>query len=112
MSQRGGNVLGIAVKIKASAENIVDTVAHYPALTRDRFQAAIKDTVDRLPLANVLLREPTMAEARCPASCGELIQGWILGEKNSSPAQSIGSAPYRSPTDAQTTLNDRGCDKC
>ncbi|TBL57329.1 hypothetical protein [Hafnia paralvei] len=57
MSQRGGNVLGIAVKIKASAENIVDTVAHYPALTRDRFQAAIKDTVDRLPpLANVLLR--------------------------------------------------------
>ncbi|WP_283647785.1 hypothetical protein [Hafnia paralvei] len=56
MSQRGGNVLGIAVKIKASAENIVDTVAHYPALTRARFQAAIKDTVDRLPLANVLLR--------------------------------------------------------
>lgn len=54
MSQRGGNVLGIAVKIKASAENIVDTVAHYPALTRGHFQAAIKDTADSPLLVSVL----------------------------------------------------------
>lgn len=54
MSQQGGNVLGIAVKIEASAENIVNTVAHYPALTRGHFQAAIKDTADSPLLVSVL----------------------------------------------------------
>lgn len=54
MSQQGGNVLGIAVKIEASAENIVNTVAHYPALTRGHFQAAIKETADSPLLVSVL----------------------------------------------------------
>lgn len=54
MSQQGRDGLEIALKIEASAENIVDTVAHYPALTRDRFQAAIKDTVDSPLLVSVL----------------------------------------------------------
>lgn len=54
MSQQGGNVRKIALKIEASAENIIDSVVHYPALARDRFPAAIKDTVDSPPLVSVL----------------------------------------------------------
>lgn len=54
MSQQGRYGLEIALKIEASAENIVDSVAHYPALTRDRFQVAIKDTADSPLLVSVL----------------------------------------------------------
>lgn len=54
MSQQGRYGLEIALKIEASAENIVDTVAHYPALTRDRLQAAIKDTADSPLLVSVV----------------------------------------------------------
>lgn len=54
MSQQGRDGLGIAVKIEASAENIVNTVAHYPALTRGHFQAAIKETADSPLLVSVL----------------------------------------------------------
>ncbi|AJQ98931.1 hypothetical protein F652_941 [Enterobacteriaceae bacterium bta3-1] len=42
------------MKIEASAENIVDSVAHYPALTRGHFQAAIKETADSPLLVSVV----------------------------------------------------------
>lgn len=54
MSQQGRYGLEIALKIEASAENIVDFVAHYPALTSGHFQAAIKETADSPLLVSVL----------------------------------------------------------
>lgn len=54
MSQQGRDGLEIALKIEASAENIVDFVAHYPALTRGHFQAAIKETADSPLLVSVV----------------------------------------------------------
>lgn len=54
MSQQGGDGLEIALKIEANAENIVDFVAHYPALTRGHFQAAIKETADSPLLVSVV----------------------------------------------------------